>query len=435
MKICMFTNTYLPHVGGVARSVSIVTRDLRQMGNHVLVIAPEYSDSNGRDENDLDVLRVPAIQNFNGSDFSLRIPVPFIIDDSIDNFKPDVIHSHHPYLMGDAALRAAGRRRLPLIFTHHTRYEEYTHYVSANSDAMKQFAVHLSTEYANMCTSVVAPSRSIARLIRERGVITPVKEIPTGVDTGFFSKGQGKKFREEFGIPRDALVIGHLGRLAPEKNLLFLARAISDSMADLPRLRFLVIGQGPSEDEIIRIFREKKLDDRLIMAGKQTGNRLRDAYHAMDLFVFASKSETQGMVITEAMAAGLPVIAIDAPGAREVVSNSKNGILLPPDTSEYIFSETVRDAILSSQKLSRWGKAALETAGRFDRKKCAEKLFRLYESVLADSEGYAGTENGYLKTWEKLLAAIRTEWDLVSEKAKAAIKIVGKDQKEGGFGK
>jgi 1,2-diacylglycerol 3-alpha-glucosyltransferase len=434
MNICMFTNTYLPHVGGVARSVSIFAQDLKEMGHNVLVIAPEYSDENNRAENDLEVFRVPAIQNFNGSDFSLRIPVPFIIADTLDNFKPHVIHSHHPYLLGDAALRAAGRRKLPLIFTHHTLYEEYTHYVSANSDAMKLFAMNISTEYANMCTSVVAPSWSIARLIKERGVVAPVVEIPTGVDTRFFSKGRGNKFREEFCIPRDAFVIGHLGRLAPEKNLVFLARTISDAMEDLPRSRFLVVGNGPSEEEIIRIFRGKKLGDRLIMAGKLTGDRLRDAYHAMNLFVFASKSETQGMVLTEAMAAGLPVIAIDAAGAREVVSNLKNGILLPGEASEQLFSHTVRDAILAPQKLSRWGKAALQSAAQFDRKKCVEKLFHLYQSVIDDSERYAGGENGYLKTWEKLLAAIRTEWDLVSQKAKAAIKIVGKDQKEVSFG-
>ena len=257
MKICMFTNTYLPHVGGVARSVAIFTEDLRQKGNDVLVIAPEYSDSEPQSENEGHVLRVPAIQNFNGSDFSVRIPMPFIIDDTIDNFKPDVIHSHHPYLLGDAALRAARRRGLPLIFTHHTLYEEYTHYVSNNSDTMKHFAMHLSTEFANMCTSVVAPSLSIVRLIKRRGVMTPVVEIPTGVDVGFFSEGQRGQFREEFQIPQDAFVIGHLGRLAPEKNLIFLTRAISDVMGDLPNSRFLVVGKGPTEKEIVQIFQKK----------------------------------------------------------------------------------------------------------------------------------------------------------------------------------
>jgi glycosyltransferase involved in cell wall biosynthesis len=356
--------------------------------------------------------------------------VPFVIDDAIDDFEPDVIHSHHPYLLGDAALRAARRRGLPIIFTHHTLYEEYTHYVSENSDAMKDFAMHLSTEYANMCTMVVAPSLSIASLIKGRGVIIPVVDIPTGVDVNFFSEGQGKQFRETFRIPQDAFVIGHLGRLAPEKNLRFLAQAISHAIGDLPNSRFLVVGEGPSKKEIIQIFRKKGLGERLIMAGKQTGTRLSDAYHAMDLFVFASKSETQGMVLTEAMAAGLPVIAVDAPGAREVVSNSKNGILLPWDVSKHVFSETVCDAILDLEKMSRWRAAALKTARQFDRKTCAEKLFRLYQAVIADTKRVGEDENGYLKTWENLLEAIRTEWDLVSGKARAVIKTAGKHQDE-----
>ncbi|MEJ2656775.1 MAG: glycosyltransferase [Desulfobacterales bacterium] len=425
----MFSNTYLPHVGGVARSVSICSKDLGKMGNDVMVIVPEYSDSESWRGDGPEILRVPAIQNFNGSDFSVRIPVPFIIDDAIDKFKPDVIHSHHPYLLGDAALRAARRRSLPLVFTHHTLYEEYTHYVSNNPKTMKHFAIHLSTEYANMCTRVIAPSKSIAHLIKERGVIPPVEEIPTGVDIRFFSEGHREKFREEFRIPQDAFVIGHLGRLAPEKNLKFLAQAISDSMKDLPNSRFLVVGKGPGAEEIIQIFNKRGFNDRLIMAGKQTGTRLCDAYHAMDLFVFASKSETQGMVLTEAMAAGIPVIAIDAPGAREVVSNSKNGILLPWNASEHMFSKAVRDAILDPEKIFRWRKVALKTALKFDRKKCAEKLYDLYQAVITDSESYAENAMGHLKKWENLLGTIRTEWDLASEKARAVIKTVSKNKK------
>ena len=111
MKICMFTNTYLPHVGGVARSVSFFTEDLRRLGHDVLVVAPEYDDEGGRFEDDEDVLRLPAIQNFNGSDFSVRLPVPFLIDEKVREFEPDIIHSHHPYLLGDAALRMARKYR------------------------------------------------------------------------------------------------------------------------------------------------------------------------------------------------------------------------------------------------------------------------------------------------------------------------------------
>ncbi len=144
-------------------------QDLRELGHPVLVVAPTFPANMGPAEDRDRVLRVPAVQNFNGSDFSVRIPLPFIISQGIDDFNPDILHSHHPFLMGDTALRIARRRELPLVFTHHTLYERYTHYVPLDSKPLKEFVINLSTRYANFCDRVVAPSRSIARLIRRRG--------------------------------------------------------------------------------------------------------------------------------------------------------------------------------------------------------------------------------------------------------------------------
>ncbi|MCB2173567.1 glycosyltransferase, partial [archaeon] len=219
MRICMFTNTYLPHVGGVANSVAAFAEDIRQMGHKVLVVAPTFPNVDSDEEDTEEILRVPAIQNFSGSDFSVRIPIPFIIADKIDDFNPDLIHSHHPYIMGDAAMRTAFRLKLPLVFTHHTRYEEYTHYVPADSGAMKRFVINLSTEYANMCSQVIAPSESIAKLIVGRGVTSPVTVIPTGIDIGAFQSGNGSRFRQKKGIGKYVQVIGHVGengRLLPQ---------------------------------------------------------------------------------------------------------------------------------------------------------------------------------------------------------------------------
>ena len=113
MRICMFTNTYLPHVGGVARSVAAFSEDLRKLGHEVLVAAPVYEDEDAEPDDESQVLRLKAIQNFNGSDFSLRLPEPFVIDDKLDEFDPHLIHSHHPYLLGDTALRAARQEACP----------------------------------------------------------------------------------------------------------------------------------------------------------------------------------------------------------------------------------------------------------------------------------------------------------------------------------
>jgi glycosyltransferase involved in cell wall biosynthesis len=325
MNICMFTNTYLPHVGGVARSVATFAEDLCRLGHRVLVIAPTFAEDTDSAGEQYEVLRMPAVQKFNGSDFSLRIPLPFVINEKIDQFAPEVIHSHHPYLLGDAAIRAARTRDLPLIFTHHTLYEKYTHYVPLDSKTLRRFVIELSTEYANHCTKVVAPSFSVARLLRNRGVEKPIEEIPTGVDIKFFSSGRGEKIRQTYGIPQDALVIGHLGRLAPEKNLRYLAESVALFLESNSRALFVVAGSGPSEAEIKKIFADRSLSEQLLMLGIVTGQDLADVYQAMDVFVFSSKSETQGMVLTEAMAASTPVIALDASGAREVVEDGRNG--------------------------------------------------------------------------------------------------------------
>ena len=162
MNICMFTNTYLPHVGGVARSVHHFSQDLEKTGHRVLIVSPSFPETPTADpENDL-ILRVPAIQNFNGSDFSMRIPVPFYIDEKLDDFKADIIHTHHPYLLGDAAFRKTGQ------------------------------------------------------------------------------------------IPDNAFVIGHVGRLAPEKNLVFLAKSVAKSLKTRTDTWFCVAGQGPETKKFMR---------------------------------------------------------------------------------------------------------------------------------------------------------------------------------------
>ncbi|MGM0451615.1 MAG: glycosyltransferase [Thermodesulfobacteriota bacterium] len=429
MNICMFTNTYRPHVGGVARSVSLFEEDLRRLGHRVLIVAPTFS----RARQELDephVLRVPAIQNFNGSDFSVRIPLPFIIDEKIDEFAPDIIHSHHPFLLGDSAIRAANRRKLPIVFTHHTRYEQYTHYVSSNSPTMKRFVINLSTTYANGCTRVVAPSKSIADLIRQRGVTTPVTEIPTGVDFSAFQGGSGQVFRKRHHIPETADVIGHVGRLAPEKNLAYLTDAITGYMKTNADAHFLVVGDGPGIDDIKHRFSKAGLSDRLVLAGKKSGQDLFDAYAAMDLFVFSSLSETQGLVVAEAMAAKTPVVALDATGVREVVKDDENGRLLPADASVNAFAEAVAAFFNSRDLARRWQNNAHETARQFDRLKCAQMMADLYAKTMQQKPKPPKEYDDIMQSWEEVLRALRTEWDLLSGKVNAVAQTFQASEKK-----
>ena len=224
MKIAMFTNTYVPIVGGVARSVSSYEEEFRRRGHQVHIVAPQFD---GALESTEHVLRTPALKNFNGSNFSFALPQPGLVAEFLDQFQPELLHSHHPFQLGDTALRAAWTRRLPLVFTHHTLWEQYTHYVPLDSEALQRIVVQIATEYANLCTHVIAPSQSISEMLVQRGVTRPISVIPTGIDLAFFGSGDGAAFRRQYNVPPDALVVGHVGRLANEKNLEFLAKAVA----------------------------------------------------------------------------------------------------------------------------------------------------------------------------------------------------------------
>ena len=414
MNILMLTNTYLPHVGGVARSVHAFAEEYRHRGHRVLIVAPEFE---GRPAEEVDVIRVPALQRFNGSDFSVRIPIPGLLTAAIEEFQPQLVHSHHSFLIGDTALRIAALRNLPLVFTHHTMYEQYTHYVPGESAVLSRFVIDLTTGYTSFCDSVIAPSESIAAILKQRGVTTPIEVVPTGVDVEHFAHGDGAALRRQLGIPPEAFVVGHLGRLAPEKNLEFLAAAVSDLLYKHPQAHFLVVGSGPSEAALRARFTAPRFRGRLHMPGSCGGQRLVDAYHAMDIFAFTSHSETQGMVLTEAMAAGVPAIAIDAPGVREVVIDGQNGRMLSSENRRS-FVAALRWAMNQSPaQRQALQQAARARAAEFSLTRTADRALALYESLIARAARAKTTENS---AWEATLRLIEAEWQLWSNLAQAA---------------
>ena len=422
MNICMMTNTYLPHVGGVARSVSTFAEEYRKRKHRVLVVAPEFEGKALPPRQAAIVERVPAIQKFNGSDFSVKLPI-MAVPPRLDAFRADIIHAHHPFLLGDTALRMAATKNAPVIFTHHTRYEDYTHYVPFDSPALKDVAINLSTHFANLCDGVIAPSESIARLIKRRGVEVPIRVVPTGIDVGAFAAGDGRRFRAKFKVPEKAFVIGHVGRLAPEKNLGYLAEAAAVFLKRVPEAWFLVVGGGPSEDEVRQTMEQHGVAERLVMAGKHTGKALADAYNAMDVFAFASFTETQGMVLSEAMAAGRPVVALNASGVREVMRDGKNGFMLPKNAAAARFANALERLYRDGARRKEFSAGARETAELFSRERCAELALTFYEDVRRMTR----RERMMIERspWGTMLERIQVEWNLLAEKAQAVAEAVG----------
>lgn len=416
MRIVMMTNTYTPHVGGVARSVLAFTEHYRARGHRVLVVAPIFE---GAPKREVDVVRIPAIQRFNGSDFSVVLPVPGALYNRVREFEPDVIHAHHPFLLGATAIRLARAFRVPVVFTHHTMYERYTHYVPGDSPALKRFVIQLSTSFANLCDQVFAPSETIAAVIAARGVRTPIEVVPTGVDTARFREGDGAALRRRVGIPADAFVVGHLGRLAAEKNLDFLARSVTEFLKgpDGKGARFLLVGTGPALGAVREVFRTRGLKDRIAVAGVLQGQELVDAYHAMDAFAFASTSETQGMVLTEAMAAGVPVVALDAPGVREVVTDGANGRLLVEADPAAFAAALAELRSVPSERRAALRAGALATARAFSMERSASRALAAYAALRG--RPHQDTADQY-DAWDTTLRMIRTEWELLKDLAGAA---------------
>lgn len=417
MNILMMSNTYSPHVGGVARSIDAFSNEYRRRGHNVVIIAPTFKNIG---KNEQDIVRIPAIQNFNGSDFSVALPIPGIISSTVKDFKPDVIHSHHPFLIGSSALRVAHTHEIPLVFTHHTKYEEYTHYVPGDSKLLQQFVINLSTNYANLCDLVFTPSDSIRELIIKRGVNANIVTLPTGVDTRKYENANGAMFRQALGISEDTFVIGHLGRLAKEKNLEFLSETIIKFLLESPLSEnccFLLVGTGPMKKSLIEKFNSKGLSDHIFTAGLLNSNDVVNAYSAMDLFAFSSKSETQGMVITEAMAAGTPVVAIDAPGVREVVKDNINGKLLRNTDSDEFCAAIEAMVNLTREDKLLFSREARNTADEFSLMHSADKAISCFEELKDYS--LAHRESDY-NMWTSAMRLIESDWERVKEFVSAA---------------
>lgn len=378
MRIAMMTNNYLPFVGGSALSVHRVSEKIRQLGHEVLVVAPEY-DEQPEGESADEVYRVAALKNFNQTEFSLPLPLHINLLPRMVDFAPELIHTHHPFLLGDTALRITASLDVPLVSTHHTQYTHYLHYLPEQLPWMARFVQELATGHANLCDANIAPSQDIMEEMIALGVTSPIGVIPTGVDVDTFGKGDRARGRNALGLSPDSPILGHVGRIAPEKNLTFLLDAALLALEKHPQALFLVVGDGPSLEELRERAGQSSVANRVLFAGQKTDQDLVDAYHAIDVFLFSSQSETQGMVILEAMAADSPVVALDAPGVRDVVKDGENGRLIEEENLEAFACAALE--VLGNPTKFRDG--LQRTVDAFSLDTTTAQLVTLYERLVA----------------------------------------------------
>jgi glycosyltransferase involved in cell wall biosynthesis len=392
MRVLMATNTYLPHVGGVANAVDRMVRSLRQLGHEVIVVAPGDSLTAPIHADRQGVIRVPAVPSVAGSDFALPLPTSKRLNDVIAAFDPHIIHAHHQFSLGKAALNAARLLGKPIVVTVHTFLENMTGSfkvpikMSLTAQIAKSAISFLGAStlpifFENACDAVLAPTDSAARLLRERGVTAPIYVTPSGIDVGVYANPNGAIVRKKQAIEPGAFVVGHVGRLSKEKNLGFLAKGMAKFLAASGDARAIIVGSGPCLREMDAIFRAHRVAARVRWLGVQRGQALADAYGAMDVFAFASVIETQGLVLAEAMAAGAPVIALDGPGTRDIIRSGMNGQLVTKLDPES-FAEALLDwSQLPPQVVRCRKRDARETGASYALELTTRRLVTVYEQV------------------------------------------------------
>lgn len=377
MHIAHFTNSYYPLISGVVRSVSSFRQALTELGHNVFVFAQHASDY---EDQEPFIFRYPSLNIGLPGDFPATIPFSPFIDNLFPSLKVEVIHSHHPVLLGQAAANIAEDYGLPLVFTFHTRYREYSHYFPLNRDFVAEFVqgaiVNWLRNYVHRCQHIVVPSESMRqRLVAEYGLSNDMTVIPTGIDLTPYQAADGKKIRARRGWQADRVLVS-IGRLAKEKNWETLLAATQQVMESHPDVRLVIIGEGDDRDDLEEYAQELGIARRVEFTGKIPFDDIPSYLKAADLFCFASVTETQGLVTMEAMAAGLPVVAVDATGTSDVVAHDREGILTNSDPDD--LARGIARVLDNEDLQQRYRQAARKKARSFDIKVQAQKLVEVY---------------------------------------------------------
>ena len=392
MRILYVSDVYFPRVNGVSTSIRTFRRELQAIGHEVIVVAPEYPLPAPAEE--AGIVRIAARG------------VPFDPEDRLMRSRPlrelaarlgthafDLVHIQTPFAAHYAGLRIARELGVPCVATYHTFFEEYLHhYVPfAPRALMRALAREFSRRQGNQVDALVVPSRAMLSTLTAYGVRSPMTILPTGISFGEFAGGDGAAFRRRHGIPADRPLLVHIGRLAFEKNIDFLLRTLERVRLRHPDVLLLIAGEGPALPHLKRIAQRLRLEANVQFVGYlDRANALLDCFRAGDVFVFASRTETQGLVLLEAMALGVPVVAIAEMGAIDILEAGEGALVAPPD--EQAFAGAV--CLLLDSPSLRWrlGAEGRRFAANWDAAPQAQRLVDFYAGVLRKHAAGAATQ-------------------------------------------
>ena len=379
MRIAIFTNNYLPNPYGVSMSIESFRSEFERLGHTVYIFAPKFK---GYVDVNKNVFRYPAFDfKFSGIRFPLAVPFSHKIDRILENLEIDVIHSQHPNLLGWVAKRWSKKKNVPLVFTWHTLYDQYAHFVPViPSSVSSWFSIGNAVRYANNANAVIVPTPSVKNIIQKWGVSSSdIYPVATGVDEKLYEKFDGDGIRDKYASAKNDILILLVSRLTKEKNICFLFEAMAPLLLENKKIKFLVVGEGGERAILENQVAASNLEDQVFFAGVVSADAIKNYYAAADIFVHASLSETQGMILTEAMYMGLPIVAVKAPGANDLVGNLVTGILVKESPQDFASAvlRLASDAELRRKFSENAKKSAREN---YTASICALKLLEIYQT-------------------------------------------------------
>jgi 1,2-diacylglycerol 3-alpha-glucosyltransferase len=379
VRVLFISDVYFPRVNGVSTSIRTFRQDLASCDVETWLVAPRYeADTPGKGEgaagelaDERGVLRVPAApvpgdpEDRRMAWRALRrtldeLPLPF-----------DLVHIHTPFLAHYAGVRCARRTNIPCLATYHTFFEEYLHhYLPLLPHALSAFLARSFTR--SQCAAVqalIAPSDPMRAVLAAYGVTTPIHVVPTGLAADRFRAGDGAAFRAREGIGSNRPLVTYIGRVAHEKNIGFLVQVFAAALASVPEALLVIAGEGPAREALRAEVRSRGLECHVHFAGYlERNSALLDCYAAADVFVFASRTETQGLVLLEAMAQGVPVVSTAELGTRSILVPASGALVVPEDRTAFAAAvvRVLRDAGLRASMAARgreyahgWSSAAM----------------------------------------------------------------------------
>lgn len=381
MKILYISDVYFPRVNGVSTSIQTFRANLGALGHTVHLIAPDYLTPS---VDEADIRRVPAH------------PVPLDPEDRFMRYRwvmqqlatlreeqYDIVHVQTPFVAHYLGTKLSHLLGVPCVETYHTFFEEYLyHYIPLLPRKLLRFAAQrFSRHQGNSLDGMVVPSHPMLKVLRDYGVTTPTEVIPTGIPPTSFVPGNCTVFREKLGIAQDRPMLLFVGRVAHEKNIGFLLKVVDRVRRDITDVLFVIAGEGPARAPLAREVTALGLQENVLFIGYlERPSALNNCYCSADIFIFASRTETQGLVLLEAMAQGVPVVSTAELGTRDVLKEGQGVWIAPEELSK--FSEKVVTLLGDAQVRKNLGALGRDYAHAWSASRQAQQMLRFYQSTL-----------------------------------------------------